>query len=404
MVHFLIKHLKKNKGLTLIEVLFGLLLLGLVVGITYSFYTSGYAYFRSGSNTFDVMKNIRFVKDYMTQELRYADNVAVISQPEGNETILVELARSWINSFEPSLDQIEDYYFFYVDEMGLFKHVKIDPPEADFDYEGYIITDIDVDNITDNVFIEIVNGLPDKRFTLVENIPFSNIAKNSLSFNISGPLLTYTIKDSHDDNLNISSTLRLLNYKDTLPTSHYAEGYLFKEGEEEIVVWDYGCEEGDVDRYKDNNLLYLYANATATATYGDTAYVTVDPDAPTDAPINLTGVKNIEVDWENTGHSDEVRNKSYLIVSSEHDGDHEEFEVFNSGPDQVEFRKEQKGSFGRRKDQLPLDNLDLSNDYFIRVHAVSIDDPSAPDVISELKVYNIRLIYDKYTAVIYRSP
>lgn len=414
----LIGKLYNNKGLTLIEVLLGLVFIGLVVGTTFSFYTSGYDYYRSGSTTYDVMKNIRLVADFMTQELRYATNVAVIAEPlEGDEPLLVELLRNWINSFASTIEgEVEGYSFFYIeneieDEMGLFKHVIIkERNEAPNGYET-INTDHNDYKIRkgvnaegeEEIVIQIEDNGSYTYFDLVEKTPFSDIAKrtvdgeteiyvalDNLSFNIRGPLLTYTIKDSHDDNLKISSTLRLLNFKNSTPTTHYAERYLFKEGEEykdeEVEdMWDiyHPNSINGVSAnfgYIDNNLIYLFADNDEEE---ETASVTENQ-------IDLTGVKYIEIDWENTGTSDD-ENESYLIISTEDNNN-----AHNDTDDVVRITEE--NSFLRTVKK--SEELNLSGSYYIRVHAVSDND----DYISELKVYNIRLIYGRYTAIAYKSP
>ena len=72
------KAAKEEKGLTLVEILVGLILLVMVLGLTYSFYFFGTRSFNVGESRTDVQQNVRFIADHLSKNLRFADSAEIL--------------------------------------------------------------------------------------------------------------------------------------------------------------------------------------------------------------------------------------------------------------------------------------------------------------------------------------
>jgi hypothetical protein len=130
----------------------------------------------------------------------------------------------------------------------------------------------------------------------------------------------------------------------------------------ENVAWISGYTSGTGDLNKNSDHLYLYAaNTNSNRTY------------VTEVAVNLTNIKTLYIDWENTGSTD-GSNISRFNVSTSRD----------SGTATYNTRLSPAGGqFGRNVSSLDVSSL--TGEYYIRVHATTLMEMS----ISEIKVYRI---------------
>ena len=88
--------MKCQKGLGLIELMLALALLGLVLALGYSFFFFGTEAFDTGESRQNVQQNVRNLADAITDEVRFATNVDILSgvedipQNDGNYYIFIE--------------------------------------------------------------------------------------------------------------------------------------------------------------------------------------------------------------------------------------------------------------------------------------------------------------------------
>lgn len=69
---------KTQHGFTLIELVVTIAILGIVSLLIYQFFSFGTLAFGRGSDKFDLQTELRLVSDYITEEIRFADQVEVL--------------------------------------------------------------------------------------------------------------------------------------------------------------------------------------------------------------------------------------------------------------------------------------------------------------------------------------
>ena len=72
----------KDKGFTLIEVLAAVSVFALLIGTTISLFIFYISIFQSGIDRLDLQQNVRIATDFFIRELRYAEDLQVISNKE----------------------------------------------------------------------------------------------------------------------------------------------------------------------------------------------------------------------------------------------------------------------------------------------------------------------------------
>ncbi len=147
------------------------------------------------------------------------------------------------------------------------------------------------------------------------------------------------------------------DFKPVLPTLYYTEGV-------EDVAWSNGISSGAGDRSKETDHFYLFAEDVGRA---DRAFVTSNA-------IDLTNIKTLFVDWENTGAIDGL-NRSRLIASTNNGG----------GAATYNALLNKNSAFARGINELDVSSL--VGNYYIRVHAY--DDSTTALIASKLNVYRI---------------
>lgn len=115
----MLKELKSNQGITLVELMVVIAILGLVLAAGYQFLHFGRTTYARGEQRSHVQRDMRIAAEYITQEIRYADEI-------------------YIN---PS-DKQQGYHYIYIEENGTVIHrnvagderVLIDGEMDDADY------------------------------------------------------------------------------------------------------------------------------------------------------------------------------------------------------------------------------------------------------------------------------
>lgn len=145
-----------------------------------------------------------------------------------------------------------------------------------------------------------------------------------------------------------------------------ADGFIFNNGEHD-GMWGEGFKYGAGIQSKGAQLDLYAANS---GDIEEITYVSIKS-------INFTNVDAIEIDWQNFGDS-RNQNRSYLVVSSNPDGDHSEYDEQIAETEDF-FRKTSV-----------KDVSHLSGHYYVRIHAR--DDHHNQERASDLAVYSIKLI------------
>ncbi len=73
----MIKYINNIKGITLIELLITMALMGLVLSVAYSFYSFGMKSFTGGTTQANAQMNARLVDDYLKKELRNVEEIEI---------------------------------------------------------------------------------------------------------------------------------------------------------------------------------------------------------------------------------------------------------------------------------------------------------------------------------------
>ena len=147
-----------NKGITLIELVIGMGLLVLVLGIGFSLYYFGTSSFEAGTKRGDLQQNARLVANFITEEVRFAETVEI-------------LGSDGLNEFD------DDFHYIFLDEAeGDIKHKEKredEPPvvkfneisrEVDFDLQVDISEDADNgDNARENILEIAVSAIGGER-------------------------------------------------------------------------------------------------------------------------------------------------------------------------------------------------------------------------------------------------
>lgn len=70
-----------RKGFTIVELIIVLTLLGIVLGVGYNLFFYGENTFRKGSNKYQLQSDVRLASDFISEEIRNAVEVDIISLP-----------------------------------------------------------------------------------------------------------------------------------------------------------------------------------------------------------------------------------------------------------------------------------------------------------------------------------
>lgn len=119
------RHIKEQQGLSLIELVIVLSLLGLVLSVGYNYLNFGLSSYARGEKQTIAQHGLRLTSNLVKNELRYARSVEIIVVPDGFG----------------SNDAVEGYGYFYIDNDSIMQidpagQVKVlsDGPADELDY------------------------------------------------------------------------------------------------------------------------------------------------------------------------------------------------------------------------------------------------------------------------------
>ena len=100
------KEIAGQSGVTLVELIIALSLLAVVIALGYNYYFFGASTFERGEGRANVQQNIRLAADFMSNQLRYAQNMEILDAPPDP------------GSYE------DDYNYILVSNEGQITHVE----------------------------------------------------------------------------------------------------------------------------------------------------------------------------------------------------------------------------------------------------------------------------------------
>ncbi len=77
---------KKNRGITLVEVMVTVIIFAFILGICYSLLISGSDSWETNSTRIELQQELRKAMDWITQDLRQAGSVAIVDVPANGST------------------------------------------------------------------------------------------------------------------------------------------------------------------------------------------------------------------------------------------------------------------------------------------------------------------------------
>lgn len=170
---FILKsNLKNTKGVTLVELLVVLALLGMILSLGYSLNFLGMNIFTKGSSQANIQQKVRLASDFITKEVRYATDLKILNLSEPI----------------PEKDNIEEdlYYIFIHDNIiehrykGNSKIITDEIQKLSFEKATDKITEKDIDNILN---FEIVGNDKKQNYNIKSEALIMNLPKNSKILN-----------------------------------------------------------------------------------------------------------------------------------------------------------------------------------------------------------------------------
>jgi prepilin-type N-terminal cleavage/methylation domain-containing protein len=131
--------LRNNQGITLVELMVTLALLGIVLALGYLYFGFGVQAFQRGEKQSIAQQAVRLTADYITVELRFAKQIEI--NPDGGIT---ETGYRYI--------YLEDDSIYYRDELGNDRCL------ADSDADGMPYSITFTSNVPDDVVIYNINA------------------------------------------------------------------------------------------------------------------------------------------------------------------------------------------------------------------------------------------------------
>jgi|GEM_PF-2388056 len=399
-----------NKGLTLIELLIALALTGMILSLGYTLYFFGTGSFERGTAQAQAQHNARLADEYLKAELRNALKIEIAKAGREGEfdgyfhlaegsliksgervtgNTLIDLAVSIIKEGNRAIleyritssDHNEEFVFSNQILLNNISAAAFDASyvpfrSLDLHNNGYILYYNLVERYTLTMAVSPAGagtttppvGTSSRAAGTTINISaaagagfrFSRWTAPAGTFgNATAPATTFTMPAQ-----NVTVTA---NFATTILWPD-ASGFIYNRG---LFAdeWIPGFSEGGRSQSRQADHLYLLASQRAGG--AERTYVTRQR-------VNLTNVREIRIEWENTG-ARPIHNKSYLVVSTSRDGRH----------DISDADLEEVSRFDRSD---TLNVRGLTGDFFIRVHAR--ENHASQNRWSELRVFSIQLIYE----------
>lgn len=158
--------LKGNKGISLIEVLVVVAVIGILFTVTFSLLAYGNKSLRTTSLQYDVQREVRFAMDTIIDEVRYATKVEIISIDEAKD----------------HTEHQEEYSYLYLDSGKLY-HIKYDKASnlhKNIVHQGNFDNNLSLFSKRDNttLSIRIVSEYGGKSYNASTDINLVNLRKS----------------------------------------------------------------------------------------------------------------------------------------------------------------------------------------------------------------------------------
>lgn len=159
-----------NKGMTLVEVIITVAILGIIIAFMFTFFHFNYTTFCKSNTSYNVQTNLNEVLRTIDEELRFADNINI---PEINN--------------ESEFDNEKNYFYL---EDSVIKSKKANKEPEELIINDIIITKLFFKLINNNIDINIIGKYTsnNKEFNIQYNIELLNIKDE---INLEGSVIEY---------------------------------------------------------------------------------------------------------------------------------------------------------------------------------------------------------------------
>ncbi len=181
-----------NRGLSLVELLIALFLLGIVLALGYNYFFFGMNTFNRGEQQADIQQNARLAADFITRSTRIAERLVILEEGYNLDTVMDEL----------NLES-EDYYVYHIfEDNGSLWHSRIKEGESESELfeaiSGQIDFELDFDlgSSTPNTLalqITANDQRSDSNFVLDTEILILNLASIEKRSDSSGRAILYQV-------------------------------------------------------------------------------------------------------------------------------------------------------------------------------------------------------------------
>lgn len=173
-------HLKNNRGLTLVELLVTMAILGMVLSAAYSFLGLGNRSYTKGSERQNIQSTLRILSDYISNEIRYSTSESLVTLSPGDDDY--ESLKGVFNDISLESDVIK--YKKYLDDDYRYLYINV---------EKKLISQMNSEKrvLGDNVLTQFIAQRVDE-----DEFPY-------VEFKLKG--------ESRSDTYSIESTVQILN-------------------------------------------------------------------------------------------------------------------------------------------------------------------------------------------------
>ena len=180
------KHLKSNRGVTLLELLIALGLISMVIIIAFSIFVFGNTTFRGANNQHHLQEDVRFAIEALTDDMRYATTLEIIASDDLDLGVLfVQDADGAYASISP----YETYIFYDATEKTVTKLRRDSFDDFELNTDATEPLEFSIIGGADNRLEYTLSGLntdDSKEFDVVSQILMLNILDADGNPKISG--------------------------------------------------------------------------------------------------------------------------------------------------------------------------------------------------------------------------
>lgn len=168
----IVNKFKRNKGITLIELLITLAILSIVIMITFSMHTFGNNTFNTGSKQSEVQSNLRLASNYITKVLRYSSNVEILA------------------TMPVTPDTSKEYIYC---DSGSLKHYSVGNIKTITSSADSLTTNIEFqEQDPQTVYFKLDSTLKGESYSIDSTVVSLNIASKSIIGTGTGPVISFT--------------------------------------------------------------------------------------------------------------------------------------------------------------------------------------------------------------------